>query len=194
MGNLRQHGRQYRCRDRSSSGHRSAAAVLLVRWFLAACFQCRSGGTAESVPQEDSMSARMRTARLVFAGGGTGGHLFPAVAIADRVKELLGGRADIVFVGTERGVEYRLRDTLGYPLHTINAVKEQASLTEAKPGSVTADFDEVGNRYDQYRISNLVNAKFDIRTRLPFLSEPNASKCRVTEQRSQIGNAINAIK
>ncbi len=60
-------------------------------------------------------------AKLIFAGGGTGGHLYPAIAIADRVRELLVDRqVEIIFVGTERGIEYRIREQLGYPLHLIN--------------------------------------------------------------------------
>ncbi len=68
------------------------------------------------------MMATPQKARLIFAGGGTGGHLFPAIAIADRIKELLQGKRDveILFVGTRRGIEYRLRETLGYPLQLIN--------------------------------------------------------------------------
>jgi len=70
----------------------------------------------------------MRTAaangsvRLLFAGGGTGGHLYPAIAIADRIKELLSGKltVEINFVGTKRGLEYRIGEELGYPLHLIN--------------------------------------------------------------------------
>ncbi len=63
-----------------------------------------------------------KTARIIFAGGGTGGHLFPAIAIANRVTELMRGQRplDIIFVGTKRGIEYRMRETLGYPLHLIN--------------------------------------------------------------------------
>ncbi|MBK7143145.1 MAG: undecaprenyldiphospho-muramoylpentapeptide beta-N-acetylglucosaminyltransferase [bacterium] len=64
----------------------------------------------------------MTTARLIFAGGGTGGHLYPAIAIADRMKEMLSSKmpVEIIFVGTKRGIEYRVRETLGYPLHLIN--------------------------------------------------------------------------
>ncbi len=64
----------------------------------------------------------MSTAKIIFAGGGTGGHLFPAIAIADRVSELITERrpVEILFVGTRRGLEYRMRDRLGYPLHTIS--------------------------------------------------------------------------
>ncbi len=68
------------------------------------------------------MTMSNSTARLVFAGGGTGGHLFPAIAIADRIWELLAERrsVEIMFVGTQRGIEYRMRDKLGYPLELIN--------------------------------------------------------------------------
>ncbi len=73
----------------------------------------------------------MTTARLIFAGGGTGGHLYPAIAIADKVKELLSPKmaVEIIFVGTKRGIEYRVRETLGYPLHLINIRGIARSLT-----------------------------------------------------------------
>ncbi len=59
--------------------------------------------------------------RLIFAGGGTGGHLYPALAIADRLKELLSPTHDVDFhfVGTRKGIEYRIQDKLGYPLHLV---------------------------------------------------------------------------
>jgi len=61
-------------------------------------------------------------AAIIFAGGGTGGHFYPAVAIADRVVELTRDRVniDITFMGTRRGIEYRMRDKIAYPLELIN--------------------------------------------------------------------------
>lgn len=75
------------------------------------------------------MTSLPRTARIIFAGGGTGGHLFPALAIAGRLRELLGDKAEIVFIGTRRGIEYRMRDKLGYPLELINIRGLARSLT-----------------------------------------------------------------
>ncbi len=56
--------------------------------------------------------------KLIIAGGGTGGHLFPGVAVAE---ELLSKSPDseVVFVGTERGIEARVVPELGYPLELI---------------------------------------------------------------------------
>ena len=68
------------------------------------------------------MTSSLPTSRIVFAGGGTGGHLYPAIAIANRIRQLAAGRidVDIIFVGTKRGLEYRIRGRLGYPLHLLN--------------------------------------------------------------------------
>lgn len=69
--------------------------------------------------------------RFIFAGGGTGGHLYPALAIANRITELLSGRAKVGvhFVGTTRGLEYRVKEQLGYPLHIIPVRGLVRSLT-----------------------------------------------------------------
>lgn len=51
--------------------------------------------------------------RLVFAGGGTGGHLYPAIAIA-RALQTLDPRVQPFFVGARRGVERDILPTTGY--------------------------------------------------------------------------------
>ena len=59
--------------------------------------------------------------RLVLAGGGTGGHLFPAVALAQTLLAQDSG-SEVLFVGTERGLEQRMLPKLGLPLETVDMV------------------------------------------------------------------------
>ena len=56
--------------------------------------------------------------RLMIAGGGTGGHLFPGIAVAEEVTTRHHGN-EVVFVGTTRGLEARIVPAAGYPLETI---------------------------------------------------------------------------
>ncbi|MEE9911860.1 MAG: undecaprenyldiphospho-muramoylpentapeptide beta-N-acetylglucosaminyltransferase [Deltaproteobacteria bacterium] len=57
--------------------------------------------------------------RIVIAGGGTGGHLFPGIAIAEEfLKRDPQGR--VTFIGTRRGIEHRLLGQLGYELREID--------------------------------------------------------------------------
>ncbi|NVB43705.1 glycosyltransferase, partial [Pseudenhygromyxa sp. WMMC2535] len=54
--------------------------------------------------------------RVMIAGGGTGGHLFPGVALAEQV---LAAGGEVRFVGTERGIEARVIPELGWTLDRI---------------------------------------------------------------------------
>src|SRR5690349_13422403 len=56
--------------------------------------------------------------KLLIAGGGTGGHLFPGVAIAEELKAR-DPTAEVRFVGTRRGIEARVLPELGWPLELI---------------------------------------------------------------------------
>ena len=61
----------------------------------------------------------MKKKHVVIAGGGTGGHLFPGVALVEEMQRL---RNDLrfSFVGSPRGIETRAIPKLGYDLHTID--------------------------------------------------------------------------
>jgi UDP-N-acetylglucosamine--N-acetylmuramyl-(pentapeptide) pyrophosphoryl-undecaprenol N-acetylglucosamine transferase len=54
--------------------------------------------------------------KLVFAGGGTGGHVIPALAVAEELRER---GHEVAFVGTERGMETRLVPAAGFPLYLV---------------------------------------------------------------------------
>lgn len=56
--------------------------------------------------------------RLLIAGGGTGGHLFPALAVAKAVRAEDGG-GSVLFVGTRRGIEARILPQTDYPIRYI---------------------------------------------------------------------------
>ena len=56
--------------------------------------------------------------RLLIAGGGTGGHLFPGVAIAEELRARMPD-AEVLFVGTRRGIETRVLPDLGWKLELI---------------------------------------------------------------------------
>ena len=66
--------------------------------------------------------------RVLIAGGGTGGHIIPALAIARQVRDAYG--AEVRFVGTTRGLETRLVPEAGFPLELIHVGQlKNVSLT-----------------------------------------------------------------
>jgi UDP-N-acetylglucosamine--N-acetylmuramyl-(pentapeptide) pyrophosphoryl-undecaprenol N-acetylglucosamine transferase len=69
---------------------------------------------------DDGMAAvdeRAEDLRVIVAGGGTGGHLFPGLAVAETLAERV--RCRVVFVGSTRGIETRVVPDHGYPLRTL---------------------------------------------------------------------------
>jgi UDP-N-acetylglucosamine--N-acetylmuramyl-(pentapeptide) pyrophosphoryl-undecaprenol N-acetylglucosamine transferase len=55
--------------------------------------------------------------RAILAGGGTGGHVIPALAIAHELQKRYG--AEVLFIGTARGIENRLVPAAGFPLELV---------------------------------------------------------------------------
>ena len=66
--------------------------------------------------------------RVIFTGGGTAGHINPAIAIADALAKL-DENAEILFIGTRSGLENRLCQEAGYPLWHIDAMGIKRSLS-----------------------------------------------------------------
>ena len=57
--------------------------------------------------------------KIIFAGGGTGGHINPAISIANYIKEK-DSDFEALFIGTERGLETRLVPKAGYRIEYID--------------------------------------------------------------------------
>ena len=66
--------------------------------------------------------------KVLMTGGGTGGHVNPAIAIADKIMEKEPG-SNIAFVGTPRGIENKLVPAAGYKLYHIDIRGLRRSLS-----------------------------------------------------------------
>lgn len=69
--------------------------------------------------------------KLIIAGGGTGGHLFPGIAVAEEFLSR-SPENEVLFVGTERGIEARAVPAAGYPLELISAAGIRGKGTFSK--------------------------------------------------------------
>jgi len=63
--------------------------------------------------------ARSKLERILFAGGGTGGHLYMAIAVA-RTLQTANPATQFLFVGTPQGLEARIVPQQGFALETIH--------------------------------------------------------------------------
>jgi UDP-N-acetylglucosamine--N-acetylmuramyl-(pentapeptide) pyrophosphoryl-undecaprenol N-acetylglucosamine transferase len=63
-------------------------------------------------------NAQAQAMKLLIAGGGTGGHVIPAIAIAEEWLSR-GAEREVVLVGTQRGIEMKLVPQAGLPLETL---------------------------------------------------------------------------
>ena len=77
--------------------------------------------------------------RYVFSCGGTAGHINPAIAIADRLREL-DTEAEIVFIGKEGGMEQRLVQRAGYPILSLDVMGIKRSLSVSNVKAVFKAF------------------------------------------------------
>lgn len=71
----------------------------------------------------------MKQPRIILSGGGTGGHIFPAVAIADELKKRY-PKAEFLFVGAKNKMEMEKVPAAGYPIEGlwISGIQRKLSL------------------------------------------------------------------
>ena len=71
--------------------------------------------------------------RVIMTGGGTGGHVNPALAIADTIK-MNEPDSEIIFVGTKRGIENKLVPAAGYRLEHVDVrgIRRSLSLSNVR--------------------------------------------------------------
>lgn len=63
------------------------------------------------MPEQDQL-------RIIISGGGTGGHIYPGIAIANKLKELH-PNIELTFVGVKHRIETKIVPKEGYPLKTV---------------------------------------------------------------------------
>lgn len=67
----------------------------------------------------EALDAPAKPFRMFFAGGGTGGHLYPGLAIANEIQKQA-PNVQPFFIGAERGIEREVLPTTGYPHKLLN--------------------------------------------------------------------------
>ena len=70
-----------------------------------------------------------KTYKVILSGGGTGGHIYPAVATAEALRRALGDRVELLFVGAEGKMEMEKVPALGYRIEGLPVAGLQRQLT-----------------------------------------------------------------
>src|SRR5579863_7402164 len=83
-------------------------------------------------PLKIAVAVYSQTMRAILAGGGTGGHVIPALAIAQQLQKDY--FAEVLFIGTARGIENRLVPAAGFSLRLVQvgALKNVSVATRMK--------------------------------------------------------------
>ncbi|MFB8767519.1 undecaprenyldiphospho-muramoylpentapeptide beta-N-acetylglucosaminyltransferase [Nocardiopsis alba] len=96
--------------------------------------------------------------RVALAGGGTAGHIEPALSLADALRRI-DPDTEILCLGTERGLETRLVPMRGYELSLIPAVPLPRRLTPqllSVPGKLAGALSAAGEQLDKLQADVLV--------------------------------------
>jgi len=110
------------------AGHRRSAAVRFLRRHVAGGLARRRRAHHQRRPSSPSEQRAILSVRVAFAGGGTGGHIYPALGIDDALHTALGrDRYERRFFGSRRGLEAKLVTTM--PLDFIPSAPLRRSFS-----------------------------------------------------------------
>ncbi|MBX7180513.1 MAG: undecaprenyldiphospho-muramoylpentapeptide beta-N-acetylglucosaminyltransferase [Bacteroidia bacterium] len=90
----------------------------------------------------------MNPTRIILSGGGTGGHIFPAIAIANALKSI-DPKCEILFVGANGRMEMEKVPAAGYPIKGLNIAGLQRSLSLS---NLSFPFKVIGSLLDARKI------------------------------------------
>lgn len=76
--------------------------------------------------------------RVIVSGGGTGGHIYPALAIAERILEEIPG-SEVLYIGCDNGLENNIVPQTAIPFKTISAKGLPRKLTPALVASLATN-------------------------------------------------------
>ncbi|MEM1057160.1 MAG: undecaprenyldiphospho-muramoylpentapeptide beta-N-acetylglucosaminyltransferase [Bacteroidota bacterium] len=105
-----------------------------------------------TAPSAGALRRAPGTPRVLFACGGTGGHVYPAIAIADAVREIVPGAA-VAFAGTQDRMEWEAVPKAGYAIHPITVSGFQRGLSaDALGRNLTFPFKLAKGFADAFRL------------------------------------------
>jgi len=61
--------------------------------------------------------------KIIVAGGGTGGHIIPNIAVLNALKKQMGAQLDVLYIGSKKGMEAEMIPVMGWNFQGINCGK-----------------------------------------------------------------------
>ena len=131
----------------------------------------------------------MNKPRIIISGGGTGGHIFPALSIAGSIKELC-PEADILFVGAEGKMEMERVPAAGYKIIGLPVAGLQRKLSLqnlALPGKVAKSIRKAGDIIREFKPDVAVGVGGYASAPLLWSASRKGIPCLIQEQNSYAG-------
>ncbi|MBR3451014.1 MAG: undecaprenyldiphospho-muramoylpentapeptide beta-N-acetylglucosaminyltransferase [Bacteroidales bacterium] len=131
----------------------------------------------------------MNNPRIIISGGGTGGHIFPALSIANSIRELC-PEAEILFVGAEGKMEMERVPAAGYKIIGLPVAGLQRSLSPknlALPFKVIKSIRKAGRILKEFRPDVAVGVGGFASAPLLWSASHKGIPCLLQEQNSYAG-------